>query len=121
MLAGSGLGAIVLPVLAQAVITHMGWRSAYLTLGILAFVSAFHSRQLASRRPAAQQDQDVSTKLGSPSPSPCYACFWIIAATVCLYAISVNEPIRPSLRAAYRSRRLPAAPPARSPSSAPPA
>jgi MFS family permease len=33
MLAGSGLGAMLLPVLAQAVITHLGWRTAYLVLG----------------------------------------------------------------------------------------
>jgi len=37
MLAGSAVGAMLLPVLAQAVITHLGWRTAYLVLGLLAF------------------------------------------------------------------------------------
>src|ERR1700684_2709785 len=41
MLAGSAVGAMLLPVLAQAVITHAGWRSAYLVLGLLAFALGF--------------------------------------------------------------------------------
>jgi len=95
MLAGSGLGAIVLPVLAQSVITHMGWRAAYLTLGILAFVVGFPLTAIFVReRPAAQQDQDVSTEIGEPvAKALSTPAFWIIAATVCLYAISVNGAI----------------------------
>jgi len=95
MLAGSGLGAIVLPVLAQAVITHMGWRTAYLTLGILAFVVGFPlTAAFVRERPAAQQDQDVSTERGEPvAKALATPAFWIIAATVCLYAISVNGAI----------------------------
>jgi MFS family permease len=95
MLAGSALGAIVLPVLAQAVITHMGWRAAYLTLGLLAFAVGFPLTAVFVReRPAAQQDQEVSTEMGEPvAKALATPAFWIIAATVCLYAISVNGAI----------------------------
>jgi len=92
MLAGSALGAIVLPVLAQAVITYRGWRFAYVILGSLACVVGFPLTAVFVReRPAAQQDHHVSTEQGMPvarafaTPS-----FWIIAATACLCAISVN-------------------------------
>jgi MFS family permease len=95
MLAGSGLGAIVLPVLAQTVITHMGWRAAYLTLGLVAFVVGFPlTAAFVRERPAAQQDQEVSTEIGEPvAKALATPAFWIIAATVCLYAISVNGAI----------------------------
>jgi MFS family permease len=95
MLAGSALGAMVLPVLAQAVITHLGWRTAYLVLGLLAFAVGFPlAAAFVRERPAAHQDQHVSTELGEPvAGALATPAFWIIAATVCLYAISVNGAI----------------------------
>src|SRR5579864_9262238 len=38
VMVGAGLGAMILPVLAQSVITHSGWRSAYASLGGLALL-----------------------------------------------------------------------------------
>jgi MFS family permease len=95
MLAGSGLGAILLPVLAQAVITHVGWRTAYLVLGLLAFAVGFPLTAIFVReRPLAHQDQHVSSELGEPvAKALATPAFWIIALTVCLYAISVNGAI----------------------------
>jgi len=95
MLAGSALGAMLLPVLAQAVITHLGWRTAYLILGLLAFAVGFPLTAVFVReRPLAHQDQDASTELGEPvAKALASPAFWIIAATVCLYAISVNGAI----------------------------
>jgi predicted MFS family arabinose efflux permease len=95
MLAGSALGAMLLPVLAQFVITHRGWRAAYLTLGLLALAVGFPLTAIFVReRPAAQQDEEVSTELGEPvAKALATPAFWIIAATVCLYAISVNGAI----------------------------
>jgi predicted MFS family arabinose efflux permease len=95
MLAGTGLGAMLLPVLVQSVITHLGWRAAYLTLGLLAFVVGFPLTAIFIReRPLAQQGQDVSTELGeSVARSLATPAFWILAATVCLYAFSVNGTI----------------------------
>ncbi len=95
MLAGTGLGAVLLPVLVQAVITHWGWRVAYLTLGLLAFAVGFPLTALFIReRPIAQQHRDVSTELGESVPrAVATPAFWILAATVCLYAFSVNGTI----------------------------
>ena len=95
MLAGSALGAILLPVLAQAVITHLGWRAAYLTLGLLAFAVGFPlTAAFVRERPVAHDDQHISTQFGEPvARALATPAFWIIAATVCLYAISVNGAI----------------------------
>jgi MFS family permease len=95
MLAGSALGAMLLPVLTQAVITHMGWRTAYLTLGVLACAVGFPlTAAFVRERPVAQQDRQVSTDFGKPvAKALATSSFWIIAATVCLYAISVNGAI----------------------------
>jgi MFS family permease len=95
MLAGSALGAMLLPVLAQAAITHLGWRTAYLILGLLAFTVGFPlTAAFVRERPVAHQDQNASTELGeSVAKALATPAFWIIAATVCLYAISVNGAI----------------------------
>jgi MFS family permease len=95
MLAGSALGAMVLPVIAQAAITHLGWRTAYLILGLLALVVGFPLTAFFVReRSAIHQDAEVSTEQGEPvAKALASPAFWIIAATVCLYAISVNGAI----------------------------
>jgi predicted MFS family arabinose efflux permease len=86
---------MLLPVLAQAVITHLGWRAAYLTLGLLAFTVGFPlTAAFVRERPLARQDQDVSTETGEPvATALATPAFWILAATVFLYAISVNGTI----------------------------
>jgi MFS family permease len=38
VMVGAGLGAMILPVVAQAIISRSGWRAAYLSLGILALL-----------------------------------------------------------------------------------
>lgn len=95
MLAGTGVGAMLLPILTQAIITHLGWRAAYLTLGLLAFAVGFPLTAIFVReRPVAHRDQAVSTEVGMPVAKALKtSAFWIIAATVCLYAISVNGAI----------------------------
>jgi MFS family permease len=95
MLAGSALGAMVLPVVAQYAITRYGWRNAYLLLGAIALVVGFPlTAAFVRERPAASQDRDASTELGEPvAKALASGPFWIIAATVCLYAISVNGAI----------------------------
>ncbi len=50
VMVGAGLGAMILPVIAQSVVTRSGWRASYLTLGIARSVAwasaelALHSR-----------------------------------------------------------------------------
>jgi MFS family permease len=95
MLAGSALGAIILPVLAQAMITQLGWRTAYLVLGLLAFVVGFPlTAAFVRERPIAQQAEQGSSEHGeSVAKALATPAFWIISGTVCLYAISINGAI----------------------------
>jgi MFS family permease len=95
MLAGGACGAMVLPVIAQAVITHYGWRTAFVVLGALALVLGFPlAAWFVRERPVAQQNVHVSVEVGeSVRTALSGRIFWIIAATVCLYAISVNGAI----------------------------
>ena len=95
MLAGGGCGAMILPVIAQAVITHYGWRSAFFVLGVLALTLGFPlTAWFVRERPAAQQNAHISTEAGqSVKQALSHRIFWIIAVTVCLYAISVNGAI----------------------------
>jgi MFS family permease len=95
MLAGGGCGAMLLPVVAQSVITHSGWRVAYIVLGALALALGLPLAAIFVReRPVAHQSPHASIEVGeSVSRALGGRIFWIIAATVCLYAISVNGAI----------------------------
>ena len=95
MLAGGGCGAMLLPVIAQAAITHYGWRTAFVILGLLAFSLGFPlAAWFVRERPVDDSSvhtfinsgDGVATALGS-------RIFWIIAVTVCLYAFSINGAI----------------------------
>jgi MFS family permease len=95
MLAGGGCGAMLLPVVAQAAITHYGWRMAYVLLGALALALGLPlTAWLVREQPLAQQSAHVSVDVGhSVRETLSSRVFWVIAATVCLYAISVNGAI----------------------------
>ena len=95
MLAGGGCGAMFLPVIAQAAITHYGWRNAYLLLGVLALVLGLPlTAWFVREQPVAHQNAHVSVDVGSSVREALSGrIFWVIAATVCLYAISVNGAI----------------------------
>jgi MFS family permease len=92
MLAGGGSGAMLLPVIAQAAITHYGWRTAFIILGLLAFALGFpFAAWFVREQPAGLQDAFGSVNVGEPvSKALSGRIFWIIAATVFLYAISLN-------------------------------
>ncbi len=95
MLEGAACGAMILPVVAQAAITHYGWRTAFAVLGFLALALGFPLTALFVReQPAAQQNVHISTEVGtSVSKALGGRVLWIIAATVFLSAISVNGAV----------------------------
>jgi MFS family permease len=95
MLAGGGCGAMVLPIVAQAAITQYGWRNAYILLGVVALVLGFPlTARFVREQPVARQSVHVSVEVGtSVSLALRSRVFWVIAATVCLYAVSVNGAI----------------------------
>jgi len=95
MLSGGGLGAMLLPVLTQAVITQYGWRSAYAVLGVAALLVGFPlTARFVQERHPDHQPALASTLVGEPLGKALSSrIFWIIAVTVCLYAISLNGTI----------------------------
>ena len=59
-LAGVGLGGMIVPQVAQALITHFGWRGAYASLGILVLAIAFPAVGLWVREPLAGEGEHRS-------------------------------------------------------------
>lgn len=105
VMVGSGLGAMILPVVAQAFITRSGWRSAYLALGIISLLLGLplswryirergqnhqgHDHRESVRRnsaPVAHSGMTWQQGLGS-------FAFWIIVAVLCVSAIGMNGAI----------------------------
>jgi MFS family permease len=108
VMVGAGLGAMILPVVAQAIITRAGWRAAYLSLGSIALLLGLplswlyvHERSqiqhdqvqrdqvpISTVRPAPVQHFGVTWQQGLASYS-----FWIIVAVLCVSSISMNGAI----------------------------
>jgi MFS family permease len=92
---GAGLGAMILPVVAQTIITRAGWRSAYLSLGILALLLGlplswrYVRERGAVRHETAQVAHPGQTwQLGLSS-----FAFWIIVVVLFVSSISMNGAI----------------------------
>ena len=95
VMVGAGMGAMILPVAAQSVITRAGWRSAYVSLGGLAFLLGLplswryiHERSGIDRRSTPVTHAGVSWQQGL-TQSP----FWIVTAILFVSSISMNGAI----------------------------
>lgn len=95
VMVGAGLGAMILPVFAQAIINRAGWRVAYVSLGGLALLLGLplswryvRDRSSASRDAAPVEDSGQPWQRGLRS----YA-FWIIVAVLFVSSISMNGAI----------------------------
>lgn len=92
IMAGAGLGSIVLPPLAQALIDAHGWRTAYFALGGLALsVSLPLAARYLRVNPAAQRRQSGGP--GGAGPALRTRAFWILVATLFLSSIAANGAI----------------------------
>jgi len=92
VMAGTGIGSIVLPFVAQTLISGPGWRAAYLALGVMVLVLALpltarYVRERERDRPQTDAPvlSGVTWQRGLRSLP-----FWIIVATLFLSSISLN-------------------------------
>ncbi len=95
VMVGAGLGAMILPVFAQAIITRAGWRAAYLSLGGLALLLGLplswrYVRDRGSERRDAAPFEHSGQLWQQGLRS--YA-FWIIVAVLFVSSISMNGAI----------------------------
>lgn len=95
VMVGAGLGAMILPVVAQSVITRSGWRVAYASLGGIALVLGLplswryiRERGSIHRKSAPVAHAGVSWQEGLRA-SP----FWIVTAILFVSSISMNGAI----------------------------
>jgi len=95
VMAGAGLGSMILPYLAQTVISHAGWRVAYVSLGGLALAVALpltwrfiHERTAIHPHAPPLPTSGPTWQQGLRSFS-----FWIIVAVLFLSSVSMNGTI----------------------------
>ena len=95
VMVGAGLGAMVLPVIAQFVISRSGWRSAYASLGVVALLLGLplswlyiRERGATDRTPAPVAHFGLTWQQGLSSYT-----FWIITAILFVSSISMNGAI----------------------------
>ena len=95
VMVGSGLGAMILPVVAQTIVTRSGWRAAYVTLGCIALLLGLPLswRYIRERGPLGQQSAPVVHSGMTWQQGLRSYPFWIIVAVLCVSSISMNGAI----------------------------
>jgi MFS family permease len=96
VMVGAGLGAMILPIVAQAVVSRFGWRAAYAVLGVLALLLGlplswryvFERSYKATPVALPVQHSGLTFRQGLGT----YA-FWIIVAVLFVSSISMNGAI----------------------------
>jgi MFS family permease len=95
VMVGAGLGAMILPVVAQAIITWFGWRAAYASLGGLALLLGLplswryiRERGAIGREAAPASHPGITWHQGLRS-----SAFWIVTAILFVSSISMNGAI----------------------------
>jgi MFS family permease len=95
VMVGAGLGAMILPVVAQSIITRSGWRAAYASLGGLALLLGLplswryiRERGETTPKSAPVVHSGVTWQRGLRS-----SAFWIITAILFVSSISMNGAI----------------------------
>ncbi len=95
VMVGAGLGAMILPVVAQTIISRSGWRAGYASLGGLALLLGLPlSWRYIRERPVFGRESDALAHSGMTwqQGSRSFA-FWIITAILFVSSISMNGAI----------------------------
>jgi len=95
VMVGAGLGAMILPVVAQSIITHSGWRAAYLSLGGIAVMLGLPlSWRYVRERGSGQQTSAPVVHAGATWQEGLGSYpFWIIVVVLFVSSISMNGAI----------------------------
>jgi MFS family permease len=95
VMVGAGLGAMILPLLAQAIISQSGWRVAYVSLGCLALLLGLPlSWRYVRERAQSQQNSAPIVHSGVTWQEGLRSVvFWIIVAVLFVGSISTNGAI----------------------------
>jgi MFS family permease len=95
VMVGSGLGAMILPVIAQSIISRSGWRAAYLALGAISLLLGLPlSWRYICERGSVRHESAPVEHTGKTWQQGLRAFpFWIIVAVLCVSAISMNGAI----------------------------
>jgi MFS family permease len=95
VMVGAGLGAMILPVVAQAIISRSGWRAAYLSLGSLALLLGLplSSRYIVERGVVRQESVPIAHSGKTWQQGLRSYAFWIIVAILFVSSISMNGAI----------------------------
>ena len=95
VMAGAGLGSMILPVVAQAIISYSGWRAAYASLGGLALLLGLplswryiRERGVNGRESTPVPHSGITWQQGLRS-----FAFWIITAILFVSSISMNGAV----------------------------
>ncbi|MGB6458551.1 MAG: MFS transporter [Candidatus Acidiferrum sp.] len=95
VMVGAGLGAMILPVVAQSVVTGYGWRAAYISLGCLSLLLGLPLswRYIAERGPAPNRAAPVVHSGLTWQQGARAFPFWIIVGVLFVSSISMNGAI----------------------------
>ena len=103
VMVGAGFGAMTLPVVAQTIISHSGWRMAYLSLGCIALLLGLPLSWLYVRERGMVRRGKIKSNPSHPTlvehsgmtwqQGLCSVVFWIIVAVLCVSSISMNGAI----------------------------
>jgi len=95
VMVGSGLGAMILPIFAQTIISRYGWRAAYLSLGCLALLLGLPLswRYIRERGLIRHESAPVAHSGMTWQQGLCSFAFWIIVSVLCVSSISMNGAI----------------------------
>jgi MFS family permease len=99
VMVGAGLGAMILPVVAQAMVTQSGWRPAYASLGAIALllglplswryiVDKGRTQSKSTGEPVIVEHSGLTWQQGART-----LAFWIIVAALFVSSISMNGAI----------------------------
>jgi MFS family permease len=97
-IAGVGAGTAIIPQIAQALIHSLGWRLAFVGIGIIIFVLAFPVVALCLGEPGTSTDDRKLRADAKPGPSTFAVLkgdrrFWLLLFTFFLSAIAINGTI----------------------------